>query len=242
MIELVVLPEAEAVAAEAAGRLARLAERALSERGRAHVALAGGTTPRRAYELLASLLGDAAAGVDWWFGDERCVPPDDPASNYRLARETLLTAVPAARVHRIAGEDAPAAAAAAYERELRRCILAGAGGVPVLDAAVLGLGEDGHTASLFPGDPALDEHDRLAVAVVASKPPPDRITLTLPVLLAARAVVVLAAGAGKAQAVKAMLAGPDPEVPASLLAPAGPALVVDAAAAALSTGADPSLQ
>ena len=129
-------------------------------------------------------------------------------------------------VHRIRGEATPADAAAAYEEELRRH-LPNRDGVPTLDVAFLGLGEDGHTASLFPGDPALDVTDRLAVPVVAAKPPPNRITLTLPVLRAARRVVILATGTGKADAVARALAEPDPATPASLLAAADVVLVVD---------------
>ena len=223
--------DAAAAAAEAAQRLAAAIAAAIAERGRAHLALAGGTTPRRAYEILHDLIDEPEA-LDVWFGDERCVPPTDPESNYRLARESLLAgdALGAARVHRAQGELAPAAAAADYEAQLRAHAPAGASGVPVLDVALLGLGEDGHTASLFPGDPALDETARLCVAVRAAKPPPDRITLTLPVLLGVRTVVVLAAGAGKAEALARVVDGPDPATPASLL-PEHTELCVDAAAA-----------
>lgn len=212
----------------AADRIAAGVAEAQSARGAAHVSLAGGTTPRRAYELLPARLVDAAH-VDWWFGDERCVPPDDPESNYRLVAESLLadTAIPPERVHRVHGEDPPPGAASAYAEELALAVPAGEGGVPVLDVAVLGLGEDGHTASLFPGDPALEVTDALVVPVVAVKPPPNRITLTLPVLRSAREVIILATGAGKRDAVSRVLAGPDPATPASLLADADVTLVVD---------------
>jgi 6-phosphogluconolactonase len=231
MISLSIHGTAEDAARETAGRVAAAVAAAVQIRGRAHVSLAGGSTPRRAYELLGALLDDAAA-ADWWFGDERCVPPDDTESNYRLVRESLLAAapVPGERVHRIHGEDPPEIAAHAYEAELRRLVPAGAGGIPILDLALLGLGEDGHTASLFPGDPSLDVTDVLVLPVVASKPPPNRITLTLPPLKAAREVVILATGAGKRDAVRGVLAGPDPAVPASLLADARVTLVVDEAA------------
>jgi 6-phosphogluconolactonase len=223
--------DAAAAAAEAAQRLAAAIAEAIEQRGRAHLALAGGTTPRRAYEILHDLIDEPGA-LDVWFGDERCVPPTDPESNYRLARESLLAgdALAAARVHRAQGELAPAAAAADYEAQLRAHAPLDRAGVPVLDAMLLGLGEDGHTASLFPGDPALDEMVRLCVAVRAPKPPPDRITLTLPVLLAARTVVVLAAGAGKADALARVVTHPDPATPASLL-PEHTEVCVDAAAA-----------
>src|SRR5262249_21920686 len=152
--------------------------------------------------------------------------------NYRLVSESLIAGgIPAARVHRIRGEDLPRRAAADYATELRRDVPANVEGVPVLDVALLGLGEDGHTASLFPGDPALAVTDALAVPVVAVKPPPNRITLTLPVLRAARDVIFLATGAGKSEAVALVLAGPDPATPASLLADANVTLAVDEAAA-----------
>jgi len=231
VIRLAVHPDPEATAEATADMVAEWIAAAQSARGIAHVALAGGTTPRRAYELLAGRISDSEH-VDWWFGDERCVPPDDPESNYRLVSESLIAGgIPAARVHRIRGEDLPGRAAADYATELARDVPANAEGVPVLDVALLGLGEDGHTASLFPGDPALEVTDALAVPVVAVKPPPNRITLTLPVLRAARDVIILATGAGKSEAVALVLAGPDPATPASLLADANVTLAVDEAAA-----------
>ena len=231
MIRLEVHRSPEAASQAVAARVAATLAAAGGARAAAHVALAGGTTPRRAYELLASLLPHTET-THWWFGDERCVPPDDPESNYRLARESLLApaGIPAARVHRIRGEDPPGLAAAAYERELRALVPAGADGTPTLDLALLGLGEDGHTASLFPHDAALDATD-LVVPVVAAKPPPHRITLTLPVLRAARAILMLATGEAKRDAVARVLAGPDRATPASLLADADLTLVVDEAAA-----------
>jgi 6-phosphogluconolactonase len=161
------------------------------------------------------------------------VPPDDPESNYRLVVASLLpgTGMPPERVHRIAGELPPAEAARAYEAELREVLPADEAGTPVLDVALLGLGEDGHTASLFPGDPVVGRHDALTFAVRAVKPPPDRITLSLDVLRAARQALILAEGPGKAEAVGRVLAGPDPAVPASLLVPERTELVVDEAAA-----------
>lgn len=232
MIHLSVHPTPEAAAEAAADRIAAAIGKALVARGVAHVALAGGTTPRRTYELLGPRLADPDH-IEWWFGDERCVPSDDPRSNYRLVADSLLVtaAIPPDRVHRLRGEDPPLLAATAYEEELKRLVPSDGRGVPVLDVALLGLGEDGHTASLFPGDPALQVTDALAVPVVAVKPPPNRITLTLPVLRAVRTVLILATGAGKRDAVTRVLAGPDPMTPASLLADADVTLIVDQKAA-----------
>ena len=235
MIELTVTEDAEAAAQTCAERVATTIEQARAERGAAHVALAGGTTPARTYELLPRLVEDWR-DVHLWLGDERCVALDDPDSNAVLVRDTLFGALaadgPGPVFHRVerAGDGDPPAAAAAYERELRAAIPGDP--LPQLDLALLGLGEDGHTASLFPDDPVLEERERLVVAVRGRKPPPDRVTLTLPVLRAARAIVVLTAGAGKAEAVAAVLAGPSPHVPASLLGEGGAVeLIADRAAA-----------
>ncbi len=172
-------------------------DEARASRGVAHIALAGGTTPRRTYELLAGEIDDWS-GVEVWFGDERAVGPDDPESNYRMVQETLLAGGSGPAVHRIEGERGPEAAAAAYAGLLAER-LPTEDGVPVLDLALQGLGPDGHTASLFPGNPAV-EADGICVAVHgAPKPPPDRITLTVPVLRAARAIVFLATGGEKAR-------------------------------------------
>mgnify|MGYP001198427211 CR=1 FL=1 len=215
MIQLTVAGDAEAAARTTAERIAAAITEAREQRGVAHVALAGGRTPARAYRVLARAV-ERWDGVHVWLGDERCVPPDDPDSNYRLLVETLL---PGLReppvVHLVEGAHRdPAGAADAYERALRETV---PGSPPVLDLALLGLGEDGHTASLFPNDPALDERERLCIAVHGTKPPFERVTLTLPVLRAARKVIVLAEGTGKAWAITQMLAGPSPRIPASLL-------------------------
>jgi 6-phosphogluconolactonase len=252
VIALTVVDDAEAAARACAERVAAAIEQARAERGVAHVALAGGRTPGRAYDLLPRLVEDWR-GVHLWFGDERCVPLDHPDSNAVLVRDTLIAALPADApgpiVHHVerAGDGDPPAAAAAYERELRVNVpgettwgpastghVAGSGTPPIprLDLALLGLGEDGHTASLFPDDPVLEERERLVVAVRGRKPPPDRVSFTLPLLHAARAIVVLTAGAGKAEAVAATLAGPSPHVPASLLGEgADVELIADRAAA-----------
>lgn len=174
------------------------------------IALAGGSTPRLAYELAAAARSDWR-GVDVWFGDDRCVPPEDPRSNQLLVRQALLerlTVLP--RVHPIATENPAAEAAAAYDAELA--------GV-TLDLVLLGLGPDGHTASLFPGAPALEERDRLAVAAAPGLEPfVERVTLTIPALEAASHVVFLAVGDDKAEAARrAFGEEPSTRTPASLV-------------------------
>jgi 6-phosphogluconolactonase len=148
-----------------------------------HLSLAGGTTPRPAYERLATLVDDWA-GVELWLGDERLVPPDDPESNYRMVAETLLAG--GALAHPVPTGGSIEQAADAYAREIRARVPAGPDGVPALDLALLGLGEDGHVASLFPHSPALEARGEICIAVhEAPKPPPDRVSLTLEMLRAA---------------------------------------------------------
>ena len=161
------------------------------------LALAGGRTPRALYERLGT--DDLPwSEVDVWFGDERCVPPDHPDSNYRMAHEALLSRVPA-RVHRMPSEGCDTAA---YERELRAVF---GKGTPRFDLVLLGLGADGHTASLFPGDPALEERERLVVRV--ERPDHPRLSLTLPLLSAAAQALFLVTGAEKRDALARLLAG-----------------------------------
>jgi 6-phosphogluconolactonase len=220
-------PEATDLAAD------RVAEAIAAARGAgrpAHLSLAGGTTPRATYERLATLVDDWE-GVELWLGDERLVPPDDPESNYRMLAESLLEPT-GATAHAVPTGGTAEDAADAYAREIRERVPAGPQGVPVLDLALLGLGEDGHTASLFPHAPALDVRGEICVAVHDSpKPPPDRISLTLDVLRAARRSLILAVGDGKTSAAAAVVSGPDPGVPASLLADGPLELVLDQAAA-----------
>jgi 6-phosphogluconolactonase len=203
-IELLVLDDEEAAAAATADCLAEAA------RAGREIALTGGSTPRRAYELAALREPDWSRAGAWW-GDERCVPPNDERSNYRLARDSLLDRLlRPPRVHRIRGELDPAQAADEYEREL---------GDKRLDLVLLGMGPDGHVASLFPEAPTLEERERRVVAAEAGLEPfVPRVTLTLPVLCAARALVFLVTGAGKAEAVRAAFAGePSKRTPASLV-------------------------
>ena len=220
MARVTVLHDAAAAAACVAEKLAGTIAAGQREGRTVHIALAGGSTPRAAYERLGQLVEDWS-GVELWFGDERAVGPDDPDSNARMVRESLLqrigTAVP--RINRVPTPGTAEELAAAYERALRERVPAGPDGIPILDVALLGLGEDGHTASLFPHAPALDVRGELVLPVHdAPKPPPDRVTLSLDVLRAARSLLVLAAGADKAQPAAKLLAGPDPATPASLLA------------------------
>jgi 6-phosphogluconolactonase len=199
------------IAETAAGLFARLRPRTL--------ALAGGRTPRAVYERLAELEYDWRA-VEVFFGDERCLPPDDPDSNFRMADESLLSRV-AARVHRMRGESCDAAG---YEEELRAVF---GEGVPKFDFAFLGLGADGHTASLFPGDAALAERERLVVRV--ERPHQPRLTLTLPVLSAAKLAVFLVAGEEKREALAQLMTGAD--IPAARVAAERVVIIADAAAA-----------
>jgi 6-phosphogluconolactonase len=211
-------------AAAAAERVAAVVERG------GHVALAGGSTPRRAYELLATMDLDWSA-TELWLGDERCVPADHQHSNGRMVQETLLDRISAQRgpraFHRIEGERRSDAAADALEEELHAAF--DGGELPVFDLILLGIGPDAHTASLFPGDAALGEHERWAVGVNTPGMAPlvSRVTLTLPVLDAAREVVFLISGADKADAVaRAFGDAPGPDAPASLVRPSDGALTV----------------
>jgi 6-phosphogluconolactonase len=187
LAKFTVLATAEDVAADAAADIAQ----ALRDGARSLV-LAGGNTPKRCYELLSEL--DVEWGrVSVLFGDERCVPPLDPESNYRMAKEALLDRVLPANIYRIPAELGPDEGADVYAEVVEF--------VAPFDLVVLGVGEDGHTASLFPGHPALNA-DGLTVGIHDSpKPPPERVTLTLGVLRDARRVIILATGAGKAEAV-----------------------------------------
>lgn len=195
------LASLEALVASAATDLARRANDAIAARGRFSIALAGGNTPKPIYEALSR------ESIDWgrvhvFFGDERCVPPEHPRSNYRMAREALLerVAIPAAQVHRMRGELPPVLAAESYAQVLE----------PVLDVVLLGLGDDGHTASLFPGLTAVHEAARTVVAEEVTLPagPEWRLTLTPPALNAARHVAFAVAGKGKAAILQQVLEGP----------------------------------
>jgi len=238
-----VLTDAEALADAAARHFAELARAAIAATGRFAVVLAGGATPARTYERLA--LGEMLSPADWervhvFWGDERRVPPEHEDSNYRMARETLLDRVPipARNVRRIRGEADPRQAATDYEQALREFF--GAGSAPRFDLVLLGMGEDGHTASLFPGTDGLREGRRWVVAHYVEKLGAWRVTLTLAVINAAAEVVLLVSGAGKAERLREVLEGSvaaEP-LPARAVRPTAGRLVwlVDAAAASLLGG------
>lgn len=196
-----VFPSSEALSVRAASLVEHAVRVALAERGVARIALSGGSTPRRTYELLGSEGKLADGKVEIYFADERCVPPTDHASNYRLVAETIGDH---GNVNRIRGELPPEEAADEYEALLRSRF---GGGEPVFDLILLGIGADGHTASLFPGEPELEERRRWIVATKREHAWVRRVTLTIPVLNAAREAVMLATGAEKAKAVAGILAG-----------------------------------
>ena len=220
-MNLLVKEDPQQLAEAAARDFASKAEAAIAERGSFTVALAGGSTPKATYEILAR---DYADGLDWsrvhvFFGDERTVPPDHEDSNYLMAQRTLLSRVPVGSIHRMRGELPPAEAAAAYEQELQEFF--GPDSVPAFDLILLGIGEDGHTASLFPETSALDVTDRWVVANPVLKLETTRLTLTIPVINAAKAVTFLVAGEGKTEALKQILEGDaDPRAyPAKFIRP-----------------------
>ena len=196
----------------AAEEVIRAATGAIAQRGRFTIALSGGSTPKNLYTLIAA---NASAGLPWaqmffFWGDERHVSPDDPDSNYRMAKEALLSKVPvpAANIFRIPSENQDAAAAAdAYEQILREFFAVAPGEFPRFDMILLGLGPDGHTASLFPETAALQETSRLVVANWVEKLKTSRITFTLPVLNAARCVAFLVSGTDKAAVLHEVLEG-----------------------------------
>ena len=196
----------------AAEEVIRCATSAITERGRFTIALSGGSTPKNLYTLIAA---NASASLSWdrmffFWGDERHVPPDNPDSNYRMAKETLLSkaAIPPANIFRIPAENPDASAAAdAYEQTLRKFFAVAPGEFPRFDLILLGIGPDGHTASLFPETAALEETSRLVVANWVEKLQTNRITFTLPVLNAARCVAFLVSGTDKAAVLHEVLEG-----------------------------------
>lgn len=249
MVEIETFPDAAGLARAAADQWVALAAASMAARGQFSVALSGGSTPRALYSLLAT--SEFAARVDWsrlnvFWGDERCVPPDHPESNYRMARQALLdhVPVPLSNIHRIPCELEPQQAAAAYEQTLRawfagRQIVEGA--PPRFDLILLGMGEDGHTASLFPGAAALGERTRWVVAYNVISLGAWRVTLTPVVVNAAAHVMFLVSGANKAEKLRQVLTGPyrPDKLPAQIVRPTRGRLIwlADAAAASALAGA-----
>ena len=227
------LSDLDAVSRAAAEELASVARAA---KGTVHVALSGGSTPKRMFDVLAQ---QGRAALPWerielWWGDERCVPPDHPDSNYGTAKKHLIEplGLDQARVHRIEAERDPAAAAADYARAL----VAALGTPPVFDLVLLGMGPDGHTASLFPGSAGLGETSRFVIANQVTSPlvhgTATRITLTFPAINAARHVRFLVAGADKAETLAGVLEGPPGHYPSQRVTGTDVAWLVDSAAAA----------
>lgn len=218
-----IFADEEALGRAAADLFLALSREAIASRGRFSAALSGGSTPRRLYELLGEKPYRDA--VDWqrvhvFWVDERCVPRDHGESNFRLAFDTVLSTVPlpTENIHRIKGEEGPDRAAREYEDDIRTFF--GTSGTPSFDLIILGVGEDGHTASLFPDSPLLNERLRIAVPVYLEKPKLNRITLTLPVLNNAARILVLATGEKKAEVVREILEGPgNARRPAGLVRP-----------------------
>jgi len=241
-VSIEILPDEDALAARAADLFAQAAQEAAAARGRFAVALSGGASPRPLYRLLARQ--QFTQKIPWrrvhlYWGDERCVPPDDPESNHGAAERLFIrhVPIPAANVHRVRGEEGAERAADAYEEELRALAARErpTSELPVFDLVLLGLGADGHTASLFPHSPELEEVERLAVATVAPDGSP-RVTVTYPVIGAARRVWFLVSGAAKAGMVAEVLEGlrVPKAVPAQAVAPVKGTLtwMLDEAAAA----------
>jgi 6-phosphogluconolactonase len=225
--EIRVLQDADELAGEAADLFIGFEHQAHVQRRPFRICLSGGSTPKKLYETLASPA--VSKQIDWkevecYFGDERCVPPDHAQSNFALVNAALFRPLGLAtdRIFRMRGEAQPEEAAQEYEKLLRDRFMVGLAGWPGFSLLLLGLGEDGHVASLFPGAPELEESRRAVVPTLAPREPRQRISLTLPVLNEAEAVVFLVAGLTKAEAVRRVLedtpAG-DRHVPASLVRP-----------------------
>ena len=207
---VIIRPNRSELALAAAGMIAAVSLVSIQQRGAFNVALAGGSTPGPVYELLA-----AGSDIDWqrtriYWSDERCVPPEHAESNYRMVRETLLDRLPQepGLVARLSSELSPEEAAQAYEQTIRETVPAEENGIPRFDMILLGMGDDGHTASLFPRSKALNEAHRLVVADYVSKFDAFRLTFTYPLLNAGRHVLILVSGSSKASTLSAVLNGP----------------------------------
>lgn len=248
-IEYIVEPDSNALARRAAEQFVAISEQAAAKRGRARIAISGGSTPKAAFQLLADpsepFLGRMPWGkLDLYWVDERTVPPDHPESNFRMTREAMLDRVPLKpeQIHRMEGELEPEVAAARYESLLRNTFRLEGAETPRFDLVQLGMGDDGHTASLFPHTEAIHEMSRLVTANKVPQKDTWRITLTWPVINQASSVFFLIGGANKAELVKEVFTGPrDPErLPSQLIWPSSGilTLVLDKDAAALLPATD----
>ena len=239
--KIVVVNDAADLFIHAAEEIAHVAGEAICTHGEFTFCLSGGSTPESTYELLATrFLGS----IDWkevrfYWGDERCVPPDHSESNYAMANRTMLSKLPVKpeQVFRMRGELPPEEGALDYEKQLKQSFSLSAGEFPRLDLILLGLGDNRHTASLFPGNPAIHEARRSVVAVNVDAEPRNRLSFTPPVINRAERVMFLAAGEKKAEAVRDIIEGPrDPDrFPAQIVAPSDGQLIwfLDRAAASL---------
>jgi 6-phosphogluconolactonase len=224
-MHIAIYPDIDTLSQQAAQYVVRIASESIADRGRFTIALSGGTTPRKLYGLLGS--EPYSSQIDWklvhiFWGDERCVPLDNPDSNYSMAQEVLLSKIPipALQVHRMPADQPDRDAASyAYTIEIQRTF--GTNGIPGFDLIQLGMGPEGHTASLFPHQASLHEKQRLVIPVSVPKPPPNRLTFTPPLLNAARNILFLVTGSDKADALQAVLEGeyqPE-EYPAQIVRP-----------------------
>jgi 6-phosphogluconolactonase len=248
-IEYIVEPDGAALARRTAQHFVELAEQAVARKGRARIAISGGSTPKAAFQLLADPAEPWLKRMPWdkielYWVDERTVGPNQPDSNYRMTREAMLDRVPlkAEQVHRMEGELEPEVAAARYESLLRNQFRLEGAESPRFDLVALGMGDDGHTASIFPHTEAIHTVDRLVMANHVTKMSTWRLTLTWPVINNGRSVFFLIGGANKAELVKEVFTGPsDPErLPSQLIWPAGGilTLILDKDAAALLPATD----
>jgi 6-phosphogluconolactonase len=245
MSDVRVYSDSSAMAHAAAIFFAEEAAGAIAARGRFSVALAGGSTPRATYKLLAS--GEYAGRADWsrvhvFWGDERCVPPDHPDSNYAMAADALLSRVPIPErnIHPMRTDLAPEAAAEDYAAELRRALCDTEECLPRFDMVLLGIGADGHTASLFPEEGLASHEGRLVVATAGKRGGHRRLTLTLEVINNAARVAFLVSGVEKAAVLARILAGVGPTPPAGLVSPGEGRLVWFVDRSALPAGAPTS--
>jgi 6-phosphogluconolactonase len=234
-VTYVIWPDAQALALASARNFAQKIEAAVARRGLARVAISGGSTPQAAFKLLADPAQGFANTIPWqqlqlYWVDERCVPPDHPESNYGVCKKLLLdqVGIPEANVHRMEGELDPEEAASRYESELRNSMKLEGAESPAFDLLLLGMGDDGHTASLFPHTEGLNEMGRLCIANHVPQKDTWRITLTWPVINQAHEVVFEIAGAAKTERVADVFTGPrDPErLPSQLIRPSSGRLLV----------------